>query len=207
MPTLRRLWAGESLSDKVGAIGPALPRAGGPEMSIGGYVPAIVAAHRQVGRRLHGAGRRRARKHAQDVAADIASVERSGRSRPAVLGRRDLLLLGRKRVDHATAYINANYGYNPDLATRRLRTCRLPKIRGNRDQTPSRHGRGRVHHAPCAENLDQMDLLAELAARPESVKATVRTKAEGGEASRRQDARQKTQPSWRQPTRRANEKR
>jgi len=42
LPTLRRLWAGESLSDKVGAIGPKSPRASGPEMLIGGYVPAIV---------------------------------------------------------------------------------------------------------------------------------------------------------------------
>ncbi len=39
---LRRLWSGEALSSDVSAIGPTSPRAGGPEMLIGGYVPAIV---------------------------------------------------------------------------------------------------------------------------------------------------------------------
>ena len=42
LPILRRLWNGDSLSNEVGAIGPQSPRPGGPELLIGGYVPAIV---------------------------------------------------------------------------------------------------------------------------------------------------------------------
>src|SRR5512145_47257 len=42
LPALRRLWSGEALSDEVGAIGPRPCSADGPELLIGGYVPAIV---------------------------------------------------------------------------------------------------------------------------------------------------------------------
>ncbi|HME63029.1 MAG TPA: LLM class flavin-dependent oxidoreductase, partial [Candidatus Binatia bacterium] len=38
---LQRVWRGEALSSDVGPIGPLSPRPGGPEMLIGGYVPAI----------------------------------------------------------------------------------------------------------------------------------------------------------------------
>src|ERR1043165_1190931 len=42
LPILRRLWAGEPLSDTVGPIGPRSSRPRGPELLIGGYVPAIA---------------------------------------------------------------------------------------------------------------------------------------------------------------------
>src|SRR5512145_3351805 len=42
LPLLRRLWNGEGLSQEITAIGPSSPRRGGPEMLIGGYVPAIA---------------------------------------------------------------------------------------------------------------------------------------------------------------------
>jgi alkanesulfonate monooxygenase SsuD/methylene tetrahydromethanopterin reductase-like flavin-dependent oxidoreductase (luciferase family) len=41
LPILRRLWTGEPLSNEIGPIGPQ-SRARGPELLIGGYVPAIV---------------------------------------------------------------------------------------------------------------------------------------------------------------------
>src|SRR5438034_5424991 len=42
LPLLRRLWAGQPLSDVVGPIGPPPARRGGPELLIGGYVPAVA---------------------------------------------------------------------------------------------------------------------------------------------------------------------
>src|SRR5262249_61409424 len=42
LPLLRRLWSGEPMSNEVGAIGPRTARPGGPELLIGGYVPAIA---------------------------------------------------------------------------------------------------------------------------------------------------------------------
>ncbi|MDP2605219.1 MAG: LLM class flavin-dependent oxidoreductase [Deltaproteobacteria bacterium] len=42
LPILRRLWSGGNLSGEVGAIGPRSGNTNGPELLIGGYVPAIV---------------------------------------------------------------------------------------------------------------------------------------------------------------------
>jgi alkanesulfonate monooxygenase SsuD/methylene tetrahydromethanopterin reductase-like flavin-dependent oxidoreductase (luciferase family) len=42
LPILRRLWAGEPLSEAVGVIGPPAVRPAGPELLIGGYVPAVA---------------------------------------------------------------------------------------------------------------------------------------------------------------------
>ncbi|AWS47092.1 LLM class flavin-dependent oxidoreductase [Streptosporangium sp. 'caverna'] len=42
MATLRRVWAGEPYAEDVGPIGPAPARRGGPEMLVGGSVPATV---------------------------------------------------------------------------------------------------------------------------------------------------------------------
>ncbi len=39
---LRKLWSGAELSADTGPIGPPAVRAGGPELLVGGYVPAIV---------------------------------------------------------------------------------------------------------------------------------------------------------------------
>ena len=127
LPTLRRLWAGESLSDKVGAIGPTSPRAGGPEMLIGGYVPAIVEriAKWGDGYMAPGGGEPEAMvKMWQQILQAWKDNGRSGQ--PRWVGA-TYFALGPKAVDHATAYINANYGYNPDLAARRLRTLPASK--------------------------------------------------------------------------------
>ena len=166
LPTLRRLWAGESLSDKVGAIGPTSPRASGPEMLIGGYVPAIVEriAKWGDGYMAPGGGEPEAMvKMWQQILQAWKDNGRSGQ--PRWVGA-TYFALGPKAVDHATAYINANYGYNPDLAARRLRTLPASKeavetaIRRQADM-----GVDEFIMRPCAENLDQMDLLAEVAAR------------------------------------------
>jgi alkanesulfonate monooxygenase SsuD/methylene tetrahydromethanopterin reductase-like flavin-dependent oxidoreductase (luciferase family) len=43
MGIMRKIWAGEALSDRVGKIGPNPVRQGGPEVLIGGYSPAGAA--------------------------------------------------------------------------------------------------------------------------------------------------------------------
>src|SRR5215471_10436907 len=42
LETLHKIWAGQSLSEKVGAIGPKPVQPGGPEILIGGYSPASI---------------------------------------------------------------------------------------------------------------------------------------------------------------------
>jgi len=69
-------------------------------------------------------------------------------------------------LEHATQYIQANYGYNPELAAKRLRT--LPTSEKAVEEAIKRQhdmGVDEFILRPCAENFDQMDRLAEIAAR------------------------------------------
>lgn len=42
LATMKRIWSGQPLSDKVGAIGPAPVQQGGPELLIGGFSPEAI---------------------------------------------------------------------------------------------------------------------------------------------------------------------
>ena len=148
LPILRRLWAGEPLSNEMGPIGPQSPRPGGPELLIGGYVPAIVQriAKWGDGYMAPGGGEPEAMlKMWQQILQAWQDNGRAGK--PRWVGA-SYFALGPNALDHATRYINHNYGYNPELAAKRLRT--LPASRDaveECDQAPSRHGRGRIHTA------------------------------------------------------------
>jgi hypothetical protein len=74
--------------------------------------------------------------------------------------------LGPKAAEHASRYIEANYGYNPELAARRLKS--LPATReavADAIRLQADMGVDEFILRPCAEELDQMDRLAEIAAR------------------------------------------
>jgi len=74
--------------------------------------------------------------------------------------------LGPNASDHATRYIGANYGYNPELAAKRLRT--LPASTAAVEDAIKRQADMGVDEfilRPCAEDMEQMDRLAEIAAR------------------------------------------
>ena len=162
---LRRLWAGESLSNDVGTIGPTSPRPGGPEMLIGGYVPAIVQriAKWGDGYMAPGGGEPDAMlKMWREIEKAWQEQGRSGK--PRWVGA-SYFALGPNAADHAQRYINANYGYNPELAAKRLRT--LPASTAAVKDAIKRQADMGVDEfilRPCAEDLDQMDLLAEIAA-------------------------------------------
>lgn len=166
LPMLRRLWAGESLSEKIGPIGPPSPRVGGPEMLIGGYVPAIVQRIAQWGDgyMAPGGGEPEAMlKTWQNILQ--AWKQRNRQGQPRWVGA-SYFALGPNASDHASHYINHNYGYNPELAAKRLRS--LPAS-DEAVRTAIKHqadmGVDEFVLRPCAEDLDQMDRLAEIAAR------------------------------------------
>jgi hypothetical protein len=72
--------------------------------------------------------------------------------------------LGPKASDQASAYIDANYGYNPELAARRLRG--IPTTAEAVEEAIKRQtdmGVDEFILRPCAEDLEQMERLAELA--------------------------------------------
>ena len=165
LPMLRRLWRGETLSHDVGAIGPTSPRPNGPEMLIGGYVPAIVQriAKWGDGYMAPGGGEPEAMLKMWDE-IELAWQQAGRSGKPRWVGA-SYFALGTHAPDHATRYIRANYGYNPDLAAKRLRT--LPASAAAVQDAIKRQADMGVDEfilRPCAEDLDQMDLLAEIAA-------------------------------------------
>ena len=166
LPTLRRLWAGGPLSDAVGAIAPRASRLNGPELLIGGYVPAIVQriAKWGDGYMAPGGGEPESMlKMWRDIEQAWHDAGREGK--PRWVGA-SYFSLGPNALDHATRYIHHNYGYNPELAAKRLRT--LPASREAVEESIKRQADMGVDEfilRPCAEDLDQMERLAEIAAR------------------------------------------
>ena len=166
LPILRRLWAGESLSNEIGPIGPTPSRPGGPELLIGGYVPAVarrIAAWGN-GYMAPGGGEPESMsKLWQETLRLWKEMDRQGQ--PRWVGA-SYFALGPKALDQASAYINANYGYNPELAARRLRG--IPTTSAGVEEAIKRQADMGVDEfilRPCAEDLDQMERLAELAGR------------------------------------------
>ncbi len=155
-----------SVVDEVGAIGPASPRSGGPEMLIGGYVPAIA---QRIGKwgdgyMAPGGGEPEAmQKMWRNVLQAWKENNRQGQ--PRWVGA-SYFALGPDAQDHATKYISHNYGYNPELAAKRLRS--LPASREAVEESIKRQADMGVDEfilRPCAEDLDQMERLAEVAGR------------------------------------------
>ena len=165
LPTLRRLWAGERFSGNVGPIGPAPFRLPGPELLIGGYVPAVarrIAAWGDGYMAPGGGDPESLMEMWRRIGEAWASAGRKGQ--PRWVGA-SYFALGPQAPDHAFSYINANYGYNPELAAKRLRT--IPTTREAVEEAINRQADMGVDEfilRPCTEDLDQMERLAEVVA-------------------------------------------
>lgn len=166
LPILRRLWSGESLSKEVGPIGPPPARAGGPELLIGGYVPAVarrIAAWGD-GYMAPGGGEPESMSKLWRETLGLWK-EMSRQGQPRWVGA-SYFALGPKALDQASRYIEANYGYNPELAARRLRNIPItPAAVEESIRRQADMGVDEFILRPCAEDLDQMERLAELAGR------------------------------------------
>jgi len=166
LPTLRRLWSGAAMSDQIGAIGPRPARGDGPELLIGGYVTAIVQRIAKWGDGYMAPGGGEPENLLKTWHQIENAWQEAGRTgKPRWVGA-TYYALGPNARDHASRYINANYGYNPDLAARRLST--LPASDSAVEESIKRQADMGVDEfilRPCADELDQMDRLAEIAAR------------------------------------------
>jgi alkanesulfonate monooxygenase SsuD/methylene tetrahydromethanopterin reductase-like flavin-dependent oxidoreductase (luciferase family) len=166
LPTLRRLWSGGTLSDEVGGVGPRPCSANGPELLIGGYVPAIAQRIAKWGDGYMAPGGGEPETLLKMWRQIKDAWQEAGRTgKPRWVGA-SYYALGPNARDHANRYINANYGYNPDLAARRLST--LPVSRAAVEEAIKRQADMGVDEfilRPCADELDQMERLAEIAAR------------------------------------------
>jgi alkanesulfonate monooxygenase SsuD/methylene tetrahydromethanopterin reductase-like flavin-dependent oxidoreductase (luciferase family) len=166
LPILRRLWAGEALSNEVGPIGPSSPRPGGPELLIGGYVPAIVRRIAAWGDGYMAPGGGEPASMLEMWKNILQAWRDAGRQgQPRWVGA-SYFALGPKAFEQASGYINANYGYNPELAARRLRGIpTTPAAVEEAIQRQADMGVDEFILRPCAEDLDQMERLAGLAVR------------------------------------------
>jgi alkanesulfonate monooxygenase SsuD/methylene tetrahydromethanopterin reductase-like flavin-dependent oxidoreductase (luciferase family) len=166
LPMLRRLWSGEALSSEVGPIGPRPTSPHGPELLIGGYVPAIVQRIARWGDGYMAPGGGEAQRLLQMWRRIEQAWRDEGRKgKPRWVGA-SYYALGPNAGEHASRYIDLNYGYNPDLAARRLST--LPVSDRAVEETIQRQrdmGVDELILRPCADELEQLDRLAEIAAR------------------------------------------
>jgi alkanesulfonate monooxygenase SsuD/methylene tetrahydromethanopterin reductase-like flavin-dependent oxidoreductase (luciferase family) len=166
LPILRRLWSGAAMSDQIGAIGPRPYRPDGPELLIGGYVPAIVQRIAKWGDGYMAPGGGEPENLLETWHQIEDAWQEAGRTgKPRWVGA-SYYALGPNARDHANRYINANYGYNPDLAARRLST--LPASVAAVEESIKRQAEMGVDEfilRPCADELDQMDRLAEIVVR------------------------------------------
>jgi alkanesulfonate monooxygenase SsuD/methylene tetrahydromethanopterin reductase-like flavin-dependent oxidoreductase (luciferase family) len=166
LPILRRLWAGQPLSEEIGLIGPPAKRAGGPELLIGGYVPAVIRRIAAWGDGYMAPGGGEPEAMLQMWRQIGRAWEEAGRAgKPRWVGA-TYFALGPSALDHASRYIAANYGYNPALAERRLRG--IPTTREAVEDAIKRQADMGVDEfilRPCADDLDQMERLAEVSAR------------------------------------------
>jgi alkanesulfonate monooxygenase SsuD/methylene tetrahydromethanopterin reductase-like flavin-dependent oxidoreductase (luciferase family) len=167
LPILRRLWAGESLSSEVGPIGPPSARPNGrPELLIGGYVPAVARRIATWGDGYMAPGGGEPESMLELWRKTLNLWQEMGRQgQPRWVGA-SYFALGPKAFDQASGYINANYGYNPELAARRLRGIpTTAEAVGEAIKRQSDMGVDEFILRPCAEDLDQMERLGEIAAK------------------------------------------
>ncbi len=164
LPILRRLWAGESFSKETGSIGPLPAHPGGPELLIGGYVPAVARRIATWGDGYMAPGGGEPESMLKLWQQTLKLWKEMGRQgQPRWVGA-SYFALGPKAFDQASRYVNANYGYNPELGARRLRG--IPTTPAAVEEAIKRQtdmGVDEFILRPCAEDLDQMERLAELA--------------------------------------------
>ena len=171
LTTLRRCWAGEPAVDGAGGpIGVRPARPGGPELLIGGYVPAVdgrIARHGDGYLAPGGATHDQLATRWAGVQAAWSGAGRSGR--PRFVGS-TYVALGPDAEAHAATYIRETYAFDPALAERRLHG--IPRTRAAVVAAIERHrdlGMDEFVLRPCAPDPSLVDRLADIVAgRPDA---------------------------------------
>jgi alkanesulfonate monooxygenase SsuD/methylene tetrahydromethanopterin reductase-like flavin-dependent oxidoreductase (luciferase family) len=169
LPILRRIWAGEpaDAESNIGPIGPVPARKGGPEILVGGYLPAAVI-RRTV---TWGDGFLAPDGMAPDQAIALygqiqeawSAAGRTGKPRFVTGG---YYALGPDADAQADEYTEINYGFKPELAARMRKGIvtspeALKELLGKREAA----GVDEYILRPCTEQLPSLDALAEVLAR------------------------------------------
>jgi alkanesulfonate monooxygenase SsuD/methylene tetrahydromethanopterin reductase-like flavin-dependent oxidoreductase (luciferase family) len=163
LPVLRRIWAGESVADGVGPIGPLPHRAGGPFVLIGGYVDAVARRIAAWGDGFMAPGGGEPAQIAalwERITAAWAAAGRAGRPRWVSAS---YFALGPGAEEAALAHISSWYGFDPALAERRLRG--IPTTAAAVRVAIDRQAAMGVHEfilRPCGTDPSALDRLADI---------------------------------------------
>ena len=162
---MKRIWSGQPPTDGLGPVGPPPARAGGPELLIGGYVPAAI---QRVGKWADGfitGGVADPAQARQLYGIAEASWNTEGRSgRPRFVGG-IYYALGADAQERLRSYILDYYGYFGPAAEEMAKTFPASPdaikdtIRGFEDV-----GMDELVFWPCAADLEQLERLADLVA-------------------------------------------
>ena len=163
---LRRIWARERPSPAGGSIGPTGPapsRPAGPEVLIGGYVDAVARRIAAWGDGFMAPGGGDPARMAELWVRILEAWAAAGRAgRPRWIGAQ-YFALGPRATDIARSYIDAWYGFAPELAARRLRGILTgPEAIETALRAQAELGVDEFILRPCAPDLDQLDRLADL---------------------------------------------
>lgn len=168
LPLLRRIWNGEAIAGTSDRIGVPATRGAGPELLIGGYVPAVarrIAAHGD-GFMAPGGG------DADRMAELWRSIETAwgaaGRARRPRWLSSTYVALGPAADRQAADYIRSAYAFDPVLAEKRLRAIpTTPSALRNLMRRHEAMGVDELILRPCAPDLRLVDRLADLVGAPQ----------------------------------------
>jgi alkanesulfonate monooxygenase SsuD/methylene tetrahydromethanopterin reductase-like flavin-dependent oxidoreductase (luciferase family) len=163
LPLLRGIWRGESIDGLTDRIGPPAARPTGPELLIGGYVPAVarrLAAHGDGFMAPGGGEPERMSELWTSIQAAWATAGRSGRPRWV---SSSYVTLGPHADRQAADYIRSSYAFDPALAERRLRAIpTTPQAVRDLIRRHESMGVDELVLRPAAADLRLIDRLADL---------------------------------------------
>lgn len=165
LDTMKRIWSGQPVAEGVGPVGPSPVQPGGPELLIGGYVPAAVQriARWADGFISGGLGPDQARQLYTVVEEAWRAEGRSGRPRFVAA---TYFGLGPNATEGILRYIGDYYGYFGKEAAEGMARAQpsTPQAVKSAIQAFADAGADEVMLWPCIPELDQVDRLADVVA-------------------------------------------
>jgi alkanesulfonate monooxygenase SsuD/methylene tetrahydromethanopterin reductase-like flavin-dependent oxidoreductase (luciferase family) len=165
LATMKRIWSGQPLSDKVGAIGPAPVQQGGPELLIGGFSPEAIKRISRWGNGFISAGS--SDPDAARQGYSVAEQAWKGAGRP---GKPRFVAcynygLGPNAAEKAAQYIRHYYAFTGPMADRLASSVpsTTEAVKGT-IQAFSNVGVDELILWPTIPDLNQVELLARIIA-------------------------------------------